>query len=226
MGGVCLAPASNRTEAQMRAALHAHILCWFRLRADPHTPRPGVPKYKRLDSVPREAPGTAPKQRPSGQTVEPLRDSEDKLYVHEDDMYHRAEMARVTAEMVRPDVSGGQWGGYSVEKLRIAGLARAIQSRLLLHVCSPKYCLQDRSTCRFFSLGRTSRTSAMITTRSEWRCSGEYQRMISGSIHTIFTLPCSPLQPSMFCRSTHHMVRTRPDSMQLNMQANRKNGIT
>ena len=65
-------------------------------------------------------------------------------------MYHRAEMARVTAEMVRPDVSGGQWGGYDVEKMRIAGLARAIQSRLLLHVCSPKYCLQDRSTCRFF----------------------------------------------------------------------------
>ena len=57
-------------------------------------------------------------------------------------------MARVTAEMVRPNVSGGWWGGYNVEKMRIAGLARAIQSRLLLHTCSPKYCLQDRSSCR------------------------------------------------------------------------------
>ena len=65
-------------------------------------------------------------------------------------MYHRSAMARVTAEMVRPNVAGGWWGGYDVDKLRIAGLARAIQSRLLLHTCSPKYCLQDRSTCRFF----------------------------------------------------------------------------
>ena len=127
----------------MRAALHAHILCWFRLRKDPTEKRTsdGEP-YKCVGSVPRATPGSAPKQRPANQAVLPLR------HIHEDDMYHRSEMARVTAEMVRPNVSGGWWGGYNVEKMRIAGLARAIQSRLLLHTCSPKYCLQDRSTCR------------------------------------------------------------------------------
>ena len=132
----------DRTEAQMRAALHAHILCWFRLRTDPSEPKPDCPPYHPVGSVPRTTPGTTPKQRHASQAVLPLP------HAHEDDMYHRAEMARVTAEMVRPNVSGGWWGGYDVEKMRIAGLARAIQSRLLLHTCSPKYCLQDRSTCR------------------------------------------------------------------------------
>jgi hypothetical protein len=33
--------------------------------------------------------------------------------------------------------------------LRIAGLARAVQSRLYLHSCTARYCLQNRSTCRF-----------------------------------------------------------------------------
>ena len=64
--------------------------------------------------------------------------------------YHRAEVGRVNAEMVRPDVSGENCGGYDYEKLRIAGLARAIQSRLYLHSCTSKYCLQNRTTCRFF----------------------------------------------------------------------------
>ena len=31
----------DRTEAQMRAALHAHILCWFRLRKKPENYMPG-----------------------------------------------------------------------------------------------------------------------------------------------------------------------------------------
>ena len=48
-------------------------------------------------------------------------------------------------------MSGSDWGGYTVEKLRIAGLARAIQQRLpYLHRCSSLYCLKNRSTCRFF----------------------------------------------------------------------------
>lgn len=54
-------------------------------------------------------------------------------------------MGRVNAEMVRPHCCGAAWSGYDVEKMRIAGLARAIQSRLYLHTCSPKYCLQDRT---------------------------------------------------------------------------------
>ena len=88
----------------MRGALHAHILCWFRLRKDPCEPMPDCPPYHPVESVPRTTPGAKPKQRPADQAVSPL------THVHEDDMYHRSEMARVTAEMVRPNVSGGWWG--------------------------------------------------------------------------------------------------------------------
>eukprot|EP00973_Karenia_brevis_P086684 12019634-Karenia_brevis.AAC.1 len=57
--------------------------------------------------------------------------------------------------MVRPFINselsdGMPWSGYDVERLRIAALARAIQAKLYLHTCSPSYCLQDRSSCRFF----------------------------------------------------------------------------
>ena len=134
----------DRTEAQMRAALHAHILCWFCQRPDPYTKKPDCLLYTPVRSVPRVVPGDKPKQRPADQHVDALPKP------HEDDMYHTAEMARVTAEMVRPNVSGANFGGYDVDKLRIAGLARTIQSRLLLHCCNIKYCLKDRSACRFF----------------------------------------------------------------------------
>ena len=57
----------------------------------------------------------------------------------------------MVAELVRPDVSGENWGGYNLEKLRVAGLARAVQTRLpYLHHCTPLYCLKNRATCRFF----------------------------------------------------------------------------
>jgi hypothetical protein len=128
----------DRTEAQMRAALHAHILVWFKLRADPKDLERDGEKYTSLPSLQRTAPGTAPRQRPIEQHVPVIKD-------HEHDIYHRAEMGRVNAEMVRPHCRGAAWGGYDVEKMRIAGLARAIQSRLYLHTCSPKYCLQDRT---------------------------------------------------------------------------------
>ena len=127
----------------MRAALHAHILVWFKLRADPRNQvSEKGQKYTALTSLPRTAPGTAPRQRPSEQHVPIIND-------HEHDIYHKAEMGRVNAEMVRPHVgeldSGASWGGYDVEKMRVAGLARAIQTRLYLHACSPRYCLLARS---------------------------------------------------------------------------------
>ena len=56
--------------------------------------------------------------------------------------------------MARPFVGelpdGTPWGGYDLARLHIAALARTVQTKLYLHVCSPGYCLQDRSTCRFF----------------------------------------------------------------------------
>ena len=42
----------------------------------------------------------------------------------------------MTAELVRPNVSGAHWGGFDLDRLRIAGLARAVQTRLpYLHHC-------------------------------------------------------------------------------------------
>ena len=122
----------DRTESQMRGALHAHILCWFWPRKDPHVLNKD---YKPLPVIPRTAPGLAPRQRPREQIVEHLKQNQ------EDEIYHRAQIGRVRAEMVRPHVGGQHaWGGYDVAKLRIAGLARAIQSKLYMHKCSPKYC--------------------------------------------------------------------------------------
>ena len=65
-------------------------------------------------------------------------------------MYHCAEVGRIVTEMVRPFVKGENFGGFGWQQLRVAGLARIIQTRLYLHTCSTKYCLQNRSTCRFF----------------------------------------------------------------------------
>ena len=119
----------------MRAALHSHILCWFQ-------PRRG--KAPVLQAVPRTAPGTEPKQRPRAQKVEPLTEYQ------EDNMYHRAKVARVVTEMVRPYVEGHAWGGFGWSHLRVAGLARILQTKLYLHQCTTKYCLQSRVSCRFF----------------------------------------------------------------------------
>ena len=69
----------------------------------------------------------------------------------EDNVYQVAHVGPIVAELVRPDVHGKSWGCYTVESMRIAGLARAIQTRLpYLHSCTSFYCLKNRSTCRFF----------------------------------------------------------------------------
>ena len=121
----------DRTEAQMRAALHAHILCWFKPRKCPEN-------YKPIKAIPRTAPGVEPRQRPATQKVEPLPAGE---FQH-DHVYHHAHVGPMVAELVRPDVSGDHWGGYDLEKLRIAALSRAVQCRLpYLHHCTPLYCL-------------------------------------------------------------------------------------
>ena len=73
------------------------------------------------------------------------------MICQEDNMYHKAEVGRIWTEMVRPSVAGERHGGFDdYQKLRLAGLARSIQSRLYLHSCSHKYCLANRSSCRFF----------------------------------------------------------------------------
>ena len=122
----------------MRTALHAHILAFFKsreTRAD----------FKPLPALERIVPGHEPRQRPRDSNVPPLDEWQ------ADNVYQTHHVGPIIAEMVRPNVSGTSWGGYDVEKLRIAGLARAIQQRLpYCHPCNPLYCLKDRTACRFF----------------------------------------------------------------------------
>ena len=55
----------------------------------------------------------------------------DSVHLQHDHVYHKAHVGPITAELVRPDVGGEDWGGYDLEKLRIAGLARAVQVSFL-----------------------------------------------------------------------------------------------
>ena len=96
------------------------------------------PLFLRAPRTPSNS--TAQKQRPRDQHV---MDLQGDAY-QEDTIYQLGHVARVLAEMVRPDVAGANWGGYEVAKLRVAGLARSIQFRIpYLHTCSPSYCLKD-----------------------------------------------------------------------------------
>ena len=115
----------------------AHILCWFKPRSFPKD-------YKPIPAIPRTALGVEPRQRPTTQKVDPLP-------VHQHDhVYQAAHVGPMVAELVRPDVSGENWGGYDLERLRVAGLARAVQTRLpYLHHCTPLYCLKNRAACRW-----------------------------------------------------------------------------
>ena len=129
----------------MRNSLHAHILLWFRRRdkARQAGHQPVEPVRRAADN-----PGHDSRQRPpwaSSPAIEPFQ---------EDEMYYDAEVARVNAEMVRPTAAtrsdGATWGGFDLDLFDIAGLARAVQARLYVHKCTPRYCLQNRTSCRFF----------------------------------------------------------------------------
>ena len=89
-----------------------------------------------MSSLERAVPGVEPKQRPpTAARIKPLE------IAQEDSVYQLAEVARVSAEMPRADVAsnaGGVWGGWDVQTLRVAGLARSILIRLhYCHVCGP-----------------------------------------------------------------------------------------
>jgi len=94
----------------------------------------------------REAPGNDPRQRPLTQKPTPLEKPQ------HDNIYHDAHVGEMTAELVRPKISAADaWGGWNIDKMRIAFLARAVQTRLpYVHSCSSLYCLKNRSSCRFF----------------------------------------------------------------------------
>jgi len=74
----------------MRAALHAHILCWYYLRdqaaRDERLKAEGAKEYEPLAAIARSGPvGANPRQRPSTQVVE-KREAQKELQVQEDDM--------------------------------------------------------------------------------------------------------------------------------------------
>ena len=134
----------DRTEAQMRGSLHSHILCWFQKRD-----LEKIRNYSALPGIPRQAPGNDHRQRPKNQEVPDLTDYQ------EDNIYFHNHVARIWTECIRPYVKHDpdnniRWGGFDVVTLRYAGLARAVQSKNYLHQCSLRYCLQNRSSCRFF----------------------------------------------------------------------------
>ena len=126
----------DRTEAQVRGALHSHIVVWWLPRQCPDRS-----DYKPTQSIPRVVPGNEPKQQA------PSQKSAIAHPYQKDAIYYNTHIAHVTAELIRPHVGelrdGTKWGGFDYEKLRIAGLARTIQSRLYIHTCGPKHCLHD-----------------------------------------------------------------------------------
>ena len=112
----------DRTEAQMRGSLHAHILVWFWRRTLPA-------RFTHLTPIARDLKTTTPsRQRPRGHEVppQPGQREEGELY-QEDNVYHYAEVGRVQTEMVRPfvrelkDRSGRvvPFVGFTFAKLKI-----------------------------------------------------------------------------------------------------------
>jgi len=130
--------------------------------------------YKPLAPIPRKAPGTEQRQRPLKQKVDPLEKPQ------EDNVYHQVHVNRISCEMARPCI-GDDLAGWDVEKLRIAGLARAIQTKLCLHTCSTKYCLLNRASCRFlfFIVIRRPLLSLYLTSGSSSR--GPIRRTSDGT---------------------------------------------
>ena len=132
----------DRTEAQQRGALHSHILMWYGKRD-----LKIYKNYAALPPIPRTVAGSNSKQRAHKDVLKELEEYQ------EDNIYFHNKVARIWGECTRPYVKHSpdtRWGGYDYVLLRFAGLCRSIQSRNYLHICSLRYCLQGRSTCRFF----------------------------------------------------------------------------
>ena len=140
----------DRTEAQQRGALHAHILVWFRKRQQ-------AKNWQALPPNPRTVSGHGPKQQRLG-SVAPQPPQPHHALQH-DSCYQLSEMARVSGEMVRPIVRPGDWGGYDVERLRVGALARTVLIRL-------KYPAGDISLveiiAKYVNIQRKSRNSRKV----------------------------------------------------------------
>ena len=131
----------DRTEEQQRKTLHDHIVEWWQ-------PRQQQPYHVPISQVRREVPGHDCQQRSMNCEPSVVEGKQ------EDELYHAYHVARIWAELVRPNVSnksgGPAWNGYDTAQLRIAGLCRAIQIKNYIHQCSQRYCLAGGPNCRFF----------------------------------------------------------------------------
>ena len=81
----------------------------------------------------------------------PLKDgavSSQPPFSEEDYVYQDQEVARVIAKLVRPAVHDND--PWTRQHLLWAFLARAIQTHGYIHACTLRYCLHNRSSCRFF----------------------------------------------------------------------------
>ena len=87
----------DRTEAQMRGALHAHILWWAKRRRLP-------PGYTRMPPVPAPDADAAAAAEPGNPPPRPRPAEQQRK---EDHSYYFAEVARVNAELVRPLLDPG-----------------------------------------------------------------------------------------------------------------------
>ena len=117
---------------------------WFRRRQRPR-------HWTALPPIPAKRKGADPRQRSLTDNVLPLLADSD---FQEDSIYQLSEIARISGEMPRPNVSNTTtlaWGGFDCGTLRIAGLCRSVLIKLNYHhVCTPAYCLWNRTCCRFF----------------------------------------------------------------------------
>ncbi len=128
----------DRAEAQNRGALHSHILWWAKRRRLPDG-------YIRMPPVPTPDPGDGEEE--SG--LPPPRPRPAEKDRKEDHPYYVAEVARVNAELVRPALDWDAPPDRVRKQLCWAFLLRTIQTRFYLHSCTMRYCLHNRTTCRF-----------------------------------------------------------------------------
>ena len=157
--GACSEELQSKTEARQRGSFHSHTLCWFKRKLRPKNWEP-------LPPISATRQGATAKQRSI--TAKPLLKLTTDEF-QEDSLYQLSEIARISGEMPRPDVSTTssiKWGGYDWDSLRIAGLARGVLTKLnYMHVCTPASCLLNRASCRFFFPWCVAFETASLSTR-------------------------------------------------------------
>ena len=109
----------DRTEAQMRAALHAHILTFFKSRET-------QADFKPLPALERIVSGHEPKQRPRDSSVPPLDEWQ------ADNVYQTHHVGPIVAEMVRPNVKWTKLGRLRRRKVGNCGAGAGNSTKVVV----------------------------------------------------------------------------------------------